>query len=479
MALQDVLQAIAAEKAAQEKATAESQAAAARAKAAEDKKIADLKKEEKTKKDASRLENERKKLSGIIKQLASGQYQEGSRGYYTLLGQADELDASIKTLEKRLSITPEKMVGELPASKVPFGGAAVGGAKTVTGPISGGVDTQGQEIITPTKTPPKTPSKTPPKKKPEPTPTPEIKLSKQEILSRYPIIDALFEQDPELRALLDKYLDPKSKMTLDQFKKELGQAQYNFKYADIVKERMAKKAIFDRLGASATGQSDYEREVARIAAAMEANAIELGATVTKDDLNRLASNIYLAGTEANALVIERALTPFIKLGVSPTTGRPTLGGAAGQNYQTLLNTAKANGIKEENLARSLGFNTVEDVLRRLAEGEPIGTFQQRLRDIASYGRSDYVKNLLAQGTDFDVIVSPYRNLMADVLEIANAEQISLDDPTLAMALGKEEMTLSDFQRALRKDSRWQYTSKAAEEVSTSALQVLRDFGFQG
>ena len=69
--------------------------------------------------------------------------------------------------------------------------------------------------------------------------------------------------------------------------------------------------------------------------------------------------------------------------------------------------------------------------------------------------------------------------MADVLEIANAEQISLDDPTLSMALGKEEMTLSDFQRALRKDSRWQYTSRAREEVSNSALQVLRDFGFQG
>ncbi len=178
-------------------------------------------------------------------------------------------------------------------------------------------------------------------------------------------------------------------------------------------------------------------------------------------------------------VSERALTPFIKLGVSPVTGRPTIGGAAGANYQALLNTAKANGIKEENLAGALGFNSAEDILRKLAEGEPINTFQQRLRDIAAYGRSDYVKNLLAQGTDFDVIVSPYRNLMANFLEIANPEQISLDDPTLSMALGKEEMTLADFRRNLRKDPRWQYTDNAREEVSSATLGILRDFGFQG
>jgi hypothetical protein len=367
---------------------------------------------------------------------------------------AVRLSDEIKGLNRIINPPPlekEAMVGELPASRVPFGGKQVGGATVAE------VATEADDEVE----------------------TPEVRLTKEEILNKYPIIDALFDQDPELKALLNKYLNPKSKMTLDQFKKELGQAQYNFKYADVVKNRMAKKAIFDRLGASATGQSDYEREVAAIAATMEATAIDLGATVTKEDLNRLASNIYLAGTEANALIIERALTPFIKLGVSPITGRPTIGGAAGSNYQALLNTAKANGIKEENLAGALGFNSAEDILRKLAEGEPINTFQQRLRDIAAYGRSDYVKNLLAQGTDFDVIISPYRNLMANVLEIANAEQISLDDPTLSMALGKEEMTLADFRRNLRKDSRWQYTDNAREEVSSAALGVLRDFGFQG
>lgn len=305
------------------------------------------------------------------------------------------------------------------------------------------------------------------------------RLTKEEIFNKYPIIDALFDQDEELQSLLNKYLNPKKKMTADQFEKELGQASYTFKYKESIRNRLAQKAIYDRLGASATGQSQYEMDVATIASTLEATAINIGAAVTKEDINRIATNLYLAGTEENPLVIERALTPFIKLGVSPTTGRPTVGGAAGLNYQALLTTAKANGIKEEQIPGALGFDTADQILVRLAEGEPINTFQQRLRDIAAYGRSDYVKNLLAQGTNFDLIVSPYRNLMANVLEIANTEQISLDDPTLSMALGKEEMTLSDFNKVLRKDDRWQYTDKAKKEVSDIGLRVLRDFGFQG
>ena len=69
--------------------------------------------------------------------------------------------------------------------------------------------------------------------------------------------------------------------------------------------------------------------------------------------------------------------------------------------------------------------------------------------------------------------------MADVLEIANPEQIKLDDPSLMMAFGDKEMTLNDFARALRKDARWQYTDNARKEVADSVLSVLRDFGFQG
>jgi hypothetical protein len=44
---------------------------------------------------------------------------------------------------------------------------------------------------------------------------------------------------------------------------------------------------------------------------------------------------------------------------------------------------------------------------------------------------------------------------------------------------KGDMNIYDFKKALRADSRWQYTEQARQDVSTAALQVLRDFGFQG
>jgi hypothetical protein len=51
---------------------------------------------------------------------------------------------------------------------------------------------------------------------------------------------------------------------------------------------------------------------------------------------------------------------------------------------------------------------------------------------------------------------------------------------LRTAIGPEkEMSIYDFQRSLRKDSRWQYTNNARQETSSTVLGVLRDFGFQG
>jgi hypothetical protein len=70
--------------------------------------------------------------------------------------------------------------------------------------------------------------------------------------------------------------------------------------------------------------------------------------------------------------------------------------------------------------------------------------------------------------------------MANILEIGDPNQISLNDPTLRNAItDKGDMNLYDFKKALRQDNRWQYTDTAKQEVSTAALSVLRDFGFQG
>jgi len=106
---------------------------------------------------------------------------------------------------------------------------------------------------------------------------------------------------------------------------------------------------------------------------------------------------------------------------------------------------------------------------------------------------DNVKKLLNEGVDLETVFSPYKRTMAAILEL-NPETIDLNDPTLRMAMGGDyskvtstpgmggvsrgEYTMYDFEKALRKDYRWQYTDNAKRDVSNVALKVLQDFGFQ-
>lgn len=153
-------------------------------------------------------------------------------------------------------------------------------------------------------------------------------------------------------------------------------------------------------------------------------------------------------------------------------------GAAGQAADALSSlraTARANGF---NLEKDFG-NQVDGWLKRIARGESVDDFARLIRQQAKLGLPEKVGTLLDEGLDLDNIYAPYRNRMANLLELT-PDAISLDDPLLRSAYGQDkEMSLYDFQRAVRKDPRWQYTDNARQEVSSVALQVLRDFGFQG
>ena len=100
--------------------------------------------------------------------------------------------------------------------------------------------------------------------------------------------------------------------------------------------------------------------------------------------------------------------------------------------------------------------------------------------MAAQGQPQYVRDLLAQGYNLAQVFQPYRQTMATVLEIGDPDQIDLNDPLLRSAItDKGDMNLYDFKKALRQDNRWQYTEQAKADVSNAALNVLRDFGFQG
>lgn len=178
---------------------------------------------------------------------------------------------------------------------------------------------------------------------------------------------------------------------------------------------------------------------------------------------------YLRGIDAET-IIDEAIS-----GISRKGGAEPLGGLPGNALDTLRATARANGF---NLEKDFG-NQVDGWLQRIARGEDVDKFNRLIRSQAKLGLPEKIGTLLDEGLDLANIYAPYRNTMAALLELT-PDSIDLDDPVLRSAYGQDkEMSIFDFKRAVRKDPRWQYTDNAREEVASTALGILRDFGFQG
>lgn len=142
------------------------------------------------------------------------------------------------------------------------------------------------------------------------------------------------------------------------------------------------------------------------------------------------------------------------------------------NEQNILDTAMSNGIQLSDLQ-------VKSYLSGIKAGKSIEQTQQEIRNIAALGQPESVAKMIQSGTDLDSIYQPYRSRMATVLEIP-VDKIDINDPSLRAAINPNgPSTLYDFEGALRKDQRWQYTDQARSEASDIATKVLKDFGFMG
>ena len=140
--------------------------------------------------------------------------------------------------------------------------------------------------------------------------------------------------------------------------------------------------------------------------------------------------------------------------------------------QGIETTARANGLK-------LLPEEIKVYSDRIKNGEDIKTIENQIRSIASLGQPDSIKKLMQDGTDLETLYSPYKRIMATSLGI-NVNSINLDDPTLRLAIGPDkEMSIYDYQKAIRTDNRWKYSQEANDEVTNMINQVKRDFGFMG
>jgi hypothetical protein len=200
-------------------------------------------------------------------------------------------------------------------------------------------------------------------------------------------------------------------------------------------------------------------------------AIALGiGKLSEADLTDITNSALALGLGASSALVDK----LIRSKFTYTPGKAVTG-AAGQALTQLRATAAANGF---DLDKQFGTE-LNGWLAGILQGESLDTYKAKIRAAAKIGMSDKIAALLDQGTDLETVYSPYKNVMAAVLEI-NPNTITLNDKTLRSAIGADkEMSIYEFERALRKDNRWQFTQNARQEVADIVSQIKQDFGFLG
>ena len=307
----------------------------------------------------------------------------------------------------------------------------------------------------------------------------------------YDLPDYIFKLDPKLGELLVEAVA--GEWDNEKFLAKARLTPWWQKNADKVRVRIVDRAKYDELKAAGEDvtKSDYGLYLAKQMRNVKAKAKEIaGVTLTDEQAQSVAQKIYDGFLDDDPLAINALITPFIGkvtsiVGTGVNGKQTGFSGQALQNYQTLQGIAKANGFSLKDIlpnvsAITAGGDLETAVLQGLANGDiDINRVAQDARMLAAQGQPQYVRNLLGQGYDLEAVYAPYRKTMATALEL-QPDEIDLNDPTLRMAItDKGDMNLYDFKKALRQDSRWQYTGAAKEEVSNAALKVLQDFGFQG
>jgi hypothetical protein len=181
--------------------------------------------------------------------------------------------------------------------------------------------------------------------------------------------------------------------------------------------------------------------------------------------------------ETRAEIIREKTAGFISRDVA-LAEEATIYGEASKTMNDLRSWAQANGV-------TLTDNSIRQYTQQVIKGD------RTADDIKADLRRTYVagsypawSERINAGEDIADIAAPYRQTMANLLEVQD-QDITLTDNTLRSALqgvgadGKPAVVpIYEFEKQVRKDPRWQYTNNAQSDYSRAAYDVLNMFGLR-
>ena len=300
--------------------------------------------------------------------------------------------------------------------------------------------------------------------------------------TNFALPETIFNNVPSLKVILDRYV--KEDWSPDKLRKAIRDDVWYRKNSAEIKARYVQLYNYRDLVATgqADGSTDYEKQITTLERQIADKARAMGSGIASDPsaLRKAAENMYITNVGIN----DAMTTDFIAAAIRPiksTLGGQGTEGYSGQalkDYQAIQDIARSNGFRVKDIVP--GGQSEQQVLQGIATGRlDANRIAQDARKLAAQGQPEYVRDLLGQGYNLDQVFAPYRQTMANLLEI-NADEIDLNDSTLRSAISdKGDMNIYDFKKTLKADKRWQYTENAKSEVSDMTLKILRDFGFQG
>ena len=285
-------------------------------------------------------------------------------------------------------------------------------------------------------------------------------LSKEELADRYNYALRVIYADPELTKLFERALNAeKGQWTPDKFAAELKDTKWYRKGVYFREAFVAEK----------TGGGDWRTSKQNARNAVQDAAIRMGADVDKATLDALATRyIYEGwGREGRQVLLDRELTKYLN----------DSKGANATSIDSLKAYANSFGVKMDD-------GWYEAATKSMLNGRSVlDTWQAEIRNTA---KSKYpaLTTQIDAGQTTRAAMGGYLNSMGSILEI-DPNSIDFDDPTFSKAWGKKQnpdgtpalMSLFDFEKELRNDSRWESTKNGRQTLMDSMYTFTRSLGF--
>lgn len=288
------------------------------------------------------------------------------------------------------------------------------------------------------------------------------RLSRKQLAREYGYAVQVIYANDELRKLFERALNAeKGQWSASRFQAAIRDTKWYFNNAEPARRAWTLQK---------TGGEDWKQAVETAREVVRGRATQVGAVLEQDELQRLAVRYLYEGW-----------------------GEPGRAQLLENNLATYLDTARGDAVQRtstlKQLANQYGVSYSDDWYLRASQRVQRGEITEDffVNKIKEDAKSKYkpVANLIDAGQTTRDALSQHLQSMGQLLEL-DPDNIDLNDPLLKKAWGGRDasnqpmvMSVYDFEREIRRDSRWSQTKNGRDTQMRVAQSFLQSLGFGG